>query len=398
MNLEWHKYVNIWTIHSIFYSFTFTLSTTLYQAYAIRILGYNVDDLGNIVFAGFAAIALGNISAVLLLNRYRHRRIFLWKIFTSISIISWALIGFLDIASQYLLIVLLVIAQATGAIGGLAYSDFIADFIPMEKSIKIFSRINIFTLIASLISLIASLVIFISFGISVIGYRLCYLLALFSSICSSIFLWMMKDIVLRQNQKLLVREISRKYMYIFMNNKCKGYIIVNMIFTFSVNLPAALWNYCIIRIFNGSELWISINTITNTLANALGNYILNKISYRLNPKKTMEYSILLISFIPLIFMISPTLEKQIILNMYSGLSWAGFNLMVNIYNLYLTREDRMYLVSTIGILTNLGASLASRTGSAIASIGLTAIRLIFIISTIGRITSYIYAKKNLSNI
>ncbi|MEM4909890.1 MAG: permease, partial [Ignisphaera sp.] len=84
----WIKYYWIWVIHSIFYSFAFTFSTAFYQAYAIRVLGYSVDELGNITFLNLAAISLGSFVSPILVNRYRHRRVVLWKVFTSLNIIS----------------------------------------------------------------------------------------------------------------------------------------------------------------------------------------------------------------------------------------------------------------------------------------------------------------------
>ncbi|MEM4914152.1 MAG: hypothetical protein QXX12_06340, partial [Nanopusillaceae archaeon] len=158
------------------------------------------------------------------------------------------------------------------------------------------------------------------------------------------------------------------------------------------------WNYYIIKVFNGTELWISVNNIMNLVAGTLGNYLLSKVSHRLNPKKTIVYSIIPISFVPTIFLFSSTLSAQAVMNLYSGLSWTGFNLIVNIYNLYLAGEKRVYMIALLGVLNNLAASIASRLGSAIASINLLAMQMVFVMSTIGRLSMYFYARKNLPNI
>lgn len=390
----------MWIRHSIFYSFTFTLTSTLYQAYAIRVLGVDVNDLGNIVFIGLAAIALGNIVAVPLLHRYRHMRIFIWRISTTINAISWALVGFSDmfVHRLYSLILLLAIAQFTGALGGLAYSDTIADIIPKEKSIKIFSQVNVYTVVASFLSLVVSLFVFVYVGTTVIGYRICYTLTLLTAVVSSAFLWMVKDYTKRPNQSVTARYMFIMYRKLLLDNSCGQYLTAIVLFTFFVNLPAALWNYYIIHVFSGNELWISLNTIASTFATALGNYILNAVSHRLNPKKTLSYSVLLTSFVPVMFILSPTLERQILTNIYSGLSWAGFNLMINIYNLYLAGENRVYLISLLGVLSNLSASIASRAGSTIAVIGLTAMQLVFIASALGRLATFFYIMRKVSDI
>lgn len=398
MSSEWHRYVSIWAKHSIFYSFAFTLTSTLYQAYAIRILGFDISDLGNAVFISLASIAFGNILAVPLLYRYRHKRVNIWKIFTTMNVISWSLTGFSDIFSRYTLLVFLAIAQFTGAIGGLAYSDTIADLIPKEKSIAIFSRVNVYTITASLLSLITTLAVFTSLGPTLNSYRICYILSFFSATISSILLWMMKDSTIKPSQIISIKALFNTYRDVVQDNKCKNYIISIVSFTFYVNLPGALWNYYVLKVFNGNELWISLKTISSTFASALGNYVLSNISHKLNPKKTVEYSAIFISFVPILFILSPTLERQVLMEIYSGLSWSGFNLMTNIYNLYLVGENRVYLVSMLGVLNNLGASIASRIGSAIASLGLIAMQLVFVLSWLGRLIVYFYMKKKLPNI
>ncbi|MEM1526529.1 MAG: permease [Ignisphaera sp.] len=398
MSSEWYRYVDIWAKHSIFYSFTFTLTSTLYQAYAIRVLGFDVSDLGNTVFISLAAIALGNFVAVPLLYRYRRKRVNIWKIFTTINIISWALIGFSDLLPRYTLPIFLAIAQFAGAIGGLAYSDTIADLIPKEKSIAVFSRVNVYTVTASLLSLITTLAIFTSLGSTLNSYRVCYTVSLISALVSSILLWMMKDLTTKPNQVISLKTLFNTYEDVTQDGKCRDYIISIVSFTFYVNLPGALWNYYIIKVFNGNELWISIKAIASTFAVALGNYVLNNVSHKLNPKKTIEYSAVFISLVPILFILSPTLERQVLMEIYSGLSWAGFNLMTNIYNLYLVGENRIYLVSMLGILNNLGASIASRVGSAIASLGLIAMQSVFVVSWLGRLAVYFYMKKRLPSI
>lgn len=398
MKSDWHRYIRIWTLHSVFYSFSFTLSSTIYQAYAIRILKFDVNELGNAVFITLAAVALGNFFAVPLVQRFRSRRVLLWKIFTSINITSWALTGFSDLLYRDVFLLLLALAQLTGAIGGLAYSDTIADLIPKEMSIKIFSRVNVYIVTASLISLIISFTVFSRYGFVLVSYRICYIIAISSAILSSAFLWFMRDLVRRDDISLPITTIISRYRSIVIDGRCKHYITSLTMFTFFVNLPAALWNYYIIKIFGGNELWITVNTISSTFASAIGSYILSSLSHKLNPKKTFVYSTIPISFVPILFLVSPTLETQALLNLYSGFSWAGFNLMISIYNLYLAGENRVYLVAVLGILTNIGASAASRIGSAISTISLIAMQSIFIASGLGRLAMFLYMKRKVPEI
>ncbi|MEM4891212.1 MAG: permease, partial [Nitrososphaerota archaeon] len=257
---------------------------------------------------------------------------------------------------------------------------------------------NTYTTLSSLVSLSISVSIFVGLGSSIVSYRICYSITIVSAIISAAFLWKMKDLVQKKNEMTSVKYVIKVYRDIVRKDVARGYIVFISLFTFFANMPAALWNYYIIKVFNGTELWISVNNIMNLVAGTLGNYLLSKVSHRLNPKKTIVYSIIPISFVPTIFLFSSTLSAQAVMNLYSGLSWTGFNLIVNIYNLYLAGEKRVYMIALLGVLNNLAASIASRLGSAIASINLLAMQMVFVMSTIGRLSMYFYARKNLPNI
>jgi len=102
---------------------------------------------------------------------------------------------------------------------------------------------------------------------------------------------------------------------------------------------------------------------------------------------------------PSLYLLCHTLPMQLAFNTYTGFTWAFFNNMSNIYNLYLAgSEDRVYLLAVLGVFNNLAASTASKVGSSIASNGLVYMQLVFILSSIGRFTSMIYAAKKLKGV
>jgi MFS family permease len=170
------------------------------------------------------------------------------------------------------------------------------------------------------------------------------------------------------------------------------------LFTFFVNIPGALWNYYIIKVFGGTEMWISLNTISSSLANAIGNYVFGRASSKASYKRILACSTIPISLVPLLFLFSNSLEKQVLLNIFSGLSWSAYNLITGVYNLYLAGEDRVYMISLLGILTNIFAAISTRLGAAIASMNMLAMQLMFLVSFIGRLTMYIIARKLIAEI
>lgn len=394
MKNEWIKYYKIWVIHSILYSFSTTISVTYYQPYAIKILGFDANSLGNITLLNLLMVSLGNFLGSYIVNKFRTKRVVIWKVFTSANLLFWALTGFSDFINTNFIYLFVSFAQFAGATGGLAYVDTIGDMIPVQEAVKIFGRVNFLTLASSVLALSISLIIF-NFSEIFHAYRTIYLTALVTAIASALVLCLMKDLNMRENKDLTIAMLFKEFERQFSNNAIKGYIIFMSLFTFFVNLPNAIWNFYIIKVFKGNEYWVSLNTISSTLANALGNYILGRISHRISRKKVMTLSIIPISLVPALFLVSSTMEKQIALNVFSGFSWSGFNLITGIYNIYLGGEHRILMVSLLGILTNIFAGIASKIGASVASISLVSMNIVFILSFLGRLAMYFYARKNI---
>lgn len=394
------KYYKTWLLYSAFYSFSTTMSTVFYQSYAIRVLNFEVEDLGNVTSLNIAMIALGNFNGLYLLHKFRDKRLMMWRIFIGLNAMLWSLIGFTDLikGGRYLFYSCIALAQFSGAVGGLASSDTIADMIPKDLSVKVFSKLNTYVTAASSMSLLTATAVFNFMGISVYSYRVCYGLSMILAITSTGLLLLIKDLNVRKSTAVSFKAFVNGFREVFDNADLRNYASLMVMFMFAANLPAALWNYYLIMVFGGNEVWISVNNILNMFALTLGSYVLSKKSHKLNPRKTLVYSIIPISLVPVVFLISSTMASQALMNFYSGLSWSGFNLMTSIYNLYLPKEsNRLYFLSTIGIVNNSSAALASRLGACIASISLTSMQLVFIASCAGRLLSLIYAKRKLPN-
>uniref|UniRef100_A0A7J3Z7M2 Permease n=1 Tax=Ignisphaera aggregans TaxID=334771 RepID=A0A7J3Z7M2_9CREN len=393
----WSTYYRIWATHSILYSFSTSISITYYQAYAIKVLGFSVNEIGVTTFLNLAAISLGNAIGVVLLNRARPRRVLLWKIFASLNLIFWALTGFSDLVASYAIYIFVFIAQFGGAIGGLAYSDTIADVIPRSRAVEVFGKVNAYTLSSSVAGLSIATAIFLFLNVRE-AYRVIYVISLITAVISAGVLYLVTDLVRRESIKLSLKQFYKKASGVISNAAVKHYTMFVSLFTFFVNIPGALWNYYIIKVFGGTEMWISLNTISSSLANAIGNYVFGRASSKASYKRILACSTIPISLVPLLFLFSNSLEKQVLLNIFSGLSWSAYNLITGVYNLYLAGEDRVYMVSLLGILTNIFAAISTRLGATIASMNMLAMQLMFLVSFIGRLTMYIIARKLIAEI
>jgi len=391
------SWIRRWMAHSALYSFSVTISTVFYQTYAIRILGFDVVDLGNLTLLNLAAIALGNLVGPWIVYSNRSRRAAIWKVFTAANLLCWGFVGFSDLVGGYMLYILVFAAQLSGAVGGLASSDTVADTVPKEASVKVFSRSSVFSTAANFVALTFSTALFTARGYRVESYRVVYSASLASAAASLAVLATLRDLNPKTSEKTSIKILVRGYRAILNDEGKKGYLVFTLLVTAATNLPGALWNYYILKVFGGNETWISVNNIASTLGSTVGSYIFGRfVAHRFEARRVLYTSTIPISAVPLLFLVSPTMVSQALMYFYSGLAWSAYNILVGVYNLYLPKEgERLYLISLMGVLNNAAAAASTRLGASIASISLTAMRLVFVASGLGRLTGFVYGRKKL---
>jgi len=391
------SWIKRWMAHSALYSFSVTLSTVFYQTYAIRVLGFDVVGLGNLTLLNLAAIALGNLVGPWIVYSNRSRRATIWKVFAAANLLCWGSVGFSDLVGGYMLYILVFAAQLSGAVGGLASSDTVADAVPKEVSVKVFSRLSVFSTAANFAALTFSTILFTTQGYRVVSYRVVYSASLASAAASLTVLATLKDLNPKSSEKTSIKILVQGYRAILKDGGKKGYLVFTLLVTATTSLPGALWNYYILKVFGGNETWISVNNIASTLGSTVGSYLFSKfVAHRFEARRVLYTSTIPISAVPLIFLVSPTMLSQALMNFYSGLAWSAYNILVGVYNLYLPREgERLYLISLMGVLNNAAAAASTRLGASIASISLTAMQLVFVASGLGRLTGFVYGRKKL---
>jgi len=374
-----------------------SISTTLAQAYAIKVLGFNVELLGLMVSLQIGSVSLGFLVGSLLLVVFRRKRILLWKLFGAVNRILWATIGFTHLlpieAKTPFFLVSIATAQFTGSIAGLASGDVGADLVSRERAIKFFSSLNSLTLLASCLGLATATVIFDLLLLNTEeAYIIAYSVALASSIISTILLALLEDLN-PVTTRVKPVDALREYVYIARNQDASNYLKLVTIFMAVVNLPGALWNYYLLTVFKGSESWITLKAIVANLSQAAGFRVWGELSRRIGVKKSLYIGILLTAPVPVIFIYASTLPAQLAMEAYSGFVWAAYNLANNIYTLYLPRrESRVHFIALLNLSFNAAASVTTRLGASIASLGPVEMNAVFIASAIGRVVAGFIAR------
>jgi len=392
---EVSRLLKIWRAEVSTLNLSTSISLTMAQPYAIKLLDFDLQLLGTMVLLQLGMAGVGYVFGSILLSLFRSRRIIFWKLFGTLHRCLWALAGFTHFlpkeygASFFLTSV--AVAQFSGSLAGIASGDVGADIVSKERALKFYSSLNSLGLASNSAGLIITTAIF-SFLPSNEGYLVAYTLSMSSAVASSVFLNLLRDP--NPPSKGSVSDVLRGFNDSLKDQDSNSYIITVTLFTLAVNLPGALWNYYLLTVIKGAETWVTLKAIAANISQSIGFRVWGRISRKLGLKRTLYVSIALTSPIPAVFTFLYTLEGQVALEMYSGFVWAGYNLANNIYTLYLPkRTTRVYFIAVINATSNVIASATSRLGAQIASISLGAMNAVFYSSTAGRLLLSLIAKR-----
>lgn len=393
---ERSRLLNLWKAESATCNFSISISSTMAQAYAIRILRFDLELLGTMVLLHLGMLGLGFFLGSVLVSAFRNKRILFWKTMGSLNRCLWALLGF----SHYLpgeyrtqaFLSTVAVAQLSGSIAGLASGDVGADLVSREGALKFFGSLSSLNMIANSLGLTTATAYF-NFLHEEEGYVAAYSTSLVFSAVSSGFLLMLKDLSPPASGKSF-GELMNDISEVARSNNCSLYIGTVSLFTFIVNLPGALWGYYLLNVLGGTETWITLKALAANLSQSAGFRVWSVVSRRIGLKRTLYVGMVLTSPIPTVFIFLPNLPGQMALEVYSGFVWAAYNLINNIYTLYLPkRELRVYFIAIANVASNSLASAASRLGASAASMSLEAMNAVFIASTLGRVAAAVLAKR-----
>lgn len=364
----------LWYIESSLYNYSVNISMGIVNALAIKILGYGVVELGALMFLRLIAIALSQIPAAYLTSFHRDMRKKIWFILGAINRIGWALVilsitmpkgvDFIYLAS------LTFITQFAGGIAGVAASDTIGDLIPVSASTNVFTRVNQLNNLAIALSYITSIIVFLLPTNTIAKYITAYSISFMVAVASTIALYFIPDPAARKSQvNIIPRIYNNSLKDLFVDKKLRNYLMVISLFNFSVNIPAPFWDYVVLSVTGGMEIFVVLKNVVNLLVKSIGAMWWRRYISRKSMKKAFVRGLAFTSIIPLAYtgVLSPV--EIICIEMYSGFVWIPVDLGSTMYNIYLSPDDiRPVYLSTVNLAVNLASSIASYIGTFMAII------------------------------
>ncbi len=394
---ERERLLKLWKVEAASYNFSVSISSTMVQAYAIRVLRFDVELLGTMVLVQLGTLGAGYLLGSLIVPLFRVRRMALWKVFGTLNRCLWALLGFSHKLPEehrvWAFLAMLATSQLSASIAGVAAGDVGADLVGRGRALKFFSSLNSWNLVANSLGLALATAVFTLLPSGEERYVVAYSVALASSVVSSALLAMLKDVELPSSGRS-PRDILNDMAEVVRSRDSSLYLRTVALFTFAVNLPGALWGYYLLNVLGGDESWFPPRAIAANLCQSLGFRLWGKVSGKVGLRKTLYLGIALTTPIPAVFTLLPSLPGQVLLEAYSGFAWAAYHLATNIYTLYLPRKaSRATFIAAVNLATNTLASVASRLGASVAATSLLAMSAVFYASTLGRVAAALYARR-----
>lgn len=390
-----------YVIETTSYNFSTSISSNLVNAMAMRFMGFNVVELGVLTTVRMLSVTLGSIIALPILYRFREHRLKLWLIFGSINRIGWALTIFTILLpfplNSIALLTLLSIIQVSGAIAGIAATDTLADMVKPSIAGRFFGVVTSINNITALLALAFTLLAFRILDVE-IAYWTLYLVALGAALISTAALATLKDTrVLRGERSSMLNpiDIALRYKSVAMDTpRSKSYLAIMTSFHFAVNIPAAFWDYYIMRVLGGDEMWITVKNVSMLASKALALRLWASMIDSIGARRSLMLSIASTTPIPVMYYHATDILSMTGVSVYSSVAWAPWDVSTTLYTYYLVPEDkRPAFISLQNITSNAAATLASSVGTWIAShLGLY---YVFLASTMLRSTIALISVKTL---
>ncbi|MEM5799090.1 MAG: MFS transporter [Candidatus Aenigmatarchaeota archaeon] len=176
------------------------------------------------------------------------------------------------------------------------------------------------------------------------------------------------------------------------------FVIFMCFFTFSFRIAAPYFSVYMFNYLGFDYLKFTLISASSALATILSMPVWGRYIYSYGNRKIMTLTAFFITLIPLLWMFSKNFIYLIIIELFSGFVWAGFNLSIFSFVFYSTSpEKRSIAYSYYNILLGISIFLGTMTGSLIIEkVKLFDIPIfnVFLISTIMRFLSvYLFISK-----
>ncbi|MEM4481791.1 MAG: MFS transporter [Desulfurococcaceae archaeon] len=363
--------IKLWLGETSTYNFSVNLSMGLSSAFLIKLLGYGPAELGFITSIRMLAIAISMFPAAVLVEGLREKRKTTWLISGAISRIGWCLIPisllFPKPFNLVYLSALVFTAQFASGICSVASLDVVGDLIPGTTATEVFSRASRYTYLSTAVSQLAGLAAFIAPIDTLLGYVIAYIVALAFATVSTFLLYLIPDPGKAEKLEEEGNLFKRSIRVVASDPKLRKYLLVISMFNFAVGIPAPFWDYLVMSVTGGRELFIPLKNMANLFVKVACVKWWKSNAERRGLRKVLVRGMAFTSLVPLLYAEASTGTEVIFAEAVSGFVWTPVDLGTSIYNVYLPPSTtRPVYISAVNLFVNSAFSVATTVGTIVA--------------------------------
>ena len=367
-----NKFARLWMAESSTYNFSVNLSMGFMNAFMIKLLGYDILELGYLVTIRILAIAMSQFPAIFLTMYFRSKRKTIWFIGGAINRIGLALIPLALLLpkprSFIYLAVLSFTTQFAGGIAGVASADTVGSNIPRSDAPNIFSTVNKLIYISTALSYVIGILIFLLPANLLSEYIVVYSLAFLTAVISTIILYKIPDFNLVNDHSNRFSSNQHIIGTLVLDPKLRRYLYIVTLFNFAVSIPAPFWDYIVLSLAGGREIVIPIKNMASLIAKFFAIGWWQKLMHRKGIRKTLIEGMAFTSLVPLCYYEASNVIEVFMAEVLSGFVWAPVDVGTSIYPVYLPPEDiRPLYLSLTNFLTNSLSAVAATIGTTISA-------------------------------
>lgn len=319
--------------------------------------------------------------AAVFLDRYREKRLRIMTVFAGASRATWigVLLALFGVGGLREVMVLFWISNALGIFAGLAWTDLMADLVEPKRRGRLFALRNTVHGFVNIVGLLAAKLIYDKLGYPC-GYIVAISVGTIFLLAAVPFLYLYGDPVKPGGLKL---TLSKAFSVLKKENVVKDSGAMAL-WSFSVNIVGAIWNYHLYAVFKADESWFTTINLVGGIVGTFANPPWGGFYDRFGPRATFLLSGLGITLVPALFPFLPHLLGQSVLQAYSTFLWTGFNLASFNYAIAYASEYRHIYLAVYNVLPSILAAIGTAVGAWLYNIvGATA----FLISAVCRLAS-----------
>ncbi|MCS7250707.1 MAG: MFS transporter, partial [candidate division WOR-3 bacterium] len=243
--------------------------------------------------------------------------------------ISWLLISFLAFLNSHfaflIFLFLLIFHNSFNAFATPIWQSLMSDTVEKEKYGRYFAyRGRVLGFITLIANFVAGFLLFLFSENKILGFFLIFLIAGISRIISGYFISLMTDFPI----KVIPEKRFSYYSFIKRlpeSNFVKFTLYVSLI-NFATYIVAPFFAVYMLRDLNFSYATFTLVNTASTLASLLSLPFWGSYADRYGNARVLKVSGILVPLIPILWLLSKNPIYIILINLFAGYAWAGFNL------------------------------------------------------------------------